>query len=205
MRDLEAALQAPVVEAYGMTEAAHQMTSNPLPPRELRPGSVGVAAGPEVAVMDDEGRVLPAGTTGEIVIRGDNVTRGYLDNPQANATAFTDGWFRTGDQGLIDADGYVYLTGRFREIINRGGKVSPREVDERCSARAVHRAVAFGVRHQSLGRHPAAAVVLRRDATADEIRASLFGRLAEHKIPSRIVVVDDIPKGATGKIQRIGL
>jgi len=198
-----------VVEAYGMTEAAHQMTSNPLPPRERRPGSVGVAAGPEVAVMDDEGRVLPAGTTGEIVIRGANVTRGYLDNPQANVTAFTDGWFRTGDQGLIDTDGYVYLTGRLKEIINRGGeKVSPREVDEALLEHAaVRQAVAFGVRHQSLGEDVAAAVVLKEGVTAteDEIRAFLFGRLAEHKIPSRIVVVDDIPKGATGKIQRIGL
>lgn len=209
MRDLEAALQAPVIEAYGMTEAAHQMASNPLPPRKRRPGSVGLAAGPDLAIMDDGGRLLPAGTTGEIVIRGDNVTRGYLDNPHANAEAYTDGWFRTGDQGLIDADGYVYLTGRLKEIINRGGeKVSPREVDEALLEHAaVRQAVAFGVRHQSLGEDLAAAVVLKdgATATADEIRAFLFGRLAEHKIPSRIVVVDEIPKGATGKIQRIGL
>ena len=209
MRELEAALHAPVIEAYGMTEAAHQMASNPLPPGERKPASVGLAAGPEMAVMDDAARVLPAGTTGEIVIRGDNVTRGYANDPQANLKAFAAGWFRTGDQGYIDAAGYFYITGRLTEIINRGGeKVSPREVDEALFEHAaVREAATFGVRHATLGEDVVAAVVLKdaATATANEIRASLFGRLADFKIPSQLVVVDEIPKGATGKIQRFGL
>lgn len=209
MRELEAALQAPVIEAYGMTEAAHQMASNPLPPDRRKPRSVGIPAGPEVAIMDEDGRLLPASTVGEIVIRGSNVTRGYERNPEANAKAFAHGWFRTGDQGYLDAEGYLFLTGRLKEIINRGGeKVSPREIDEALLEHpAVAQAVAFGVRHETLGEDIAAAVVLKSGATAtdDEIRASLFGRLAEFKIPSRLIIVDAIPKGATGKIQRIGL
>ncbi len=209
MRELEVALQAPVIEAYGMTEAAHQMASNPLPPGTRKPKSVGIAAGPKVAVMDGEARLLTPGATGEIVIRGDNVTRGYANNAEANAKAYSAGWFRTGDQGYIDTDGYVFLTGRLKEIINRGGeKVSPREVDEALLEHpAVEQAVAFGVHHESLGEDVAAAVVLKPgvDATEDQIRASLFGRLAEFKIPSQLVIVDAIPKGATGKIQRIGL
>jgi acyl-CoA synthetase (AMP-forming)/AMP-acid ligase II len=209
MRDLEQALQAPVIEAYGMTEASHQIASNPLPPGVRKPKSAGVAAGTEVAVMDAGARLLPPGATGEIVIRGDNVIRGYEGSPEANATAFAAGWFRTGDQGHIDADGYVFLTGRLKEIINRGGEmVSPPEVDEALLEHAaVAHAVAFGVRHETLGEDVAAAVVLKpgANATEAEIRAFLFGRLAEPKIPSRLVIVDTIPSGATGKIQRSGL
>ncbi len=209
MRELEAVLQAPVIEAYGMTEAAHQMASNPMPPGARKPGSVGVAAGPELAIMDEAGTLLPVGTTGEIVIRGDNVTHGYGSNPEANAKAFTAGWFRTGDQGFMDAERYVFLTGRLKEIINRGGeKVSPREVDEALLEHpAVGQAVAFAVQHETLGEDIAAAVVLRAGAneTGEQIRAFLFGRLAEFKIPSQLVIVDAIPKGATGKVQRIGL
>jgi len=209
MQELEGALQAPVIEAYGMTEAAHQIASNPLPPGRRKPKSVGIAAGPDVAVMDDAAHLMPPGTTGEIVIRGNNVTRGYDDNPEANAKAFAAGWLRTGDQGSIDSDGYVFLTGRLKEIINRGGeKVSPHEVDEALLEHpAVGQAVAFGVRHETLGEDVAAAVVLKpgASATEDQIRAFLFGRLAEFKIPSRLVIVDAIPKGATGKIQRFGL
>src|SRR5262249_32869999 len=131
MAALERAFQAPVIEAYGMTEASHQMASNPLPPRARKAGSVGVAAGPEIAMMDEMGNLLQPGQTGEIVIRGANVTQGYENNPSANKSAFTHGWFRTGDQGFLDADGYLFITGRLKEIINRGGeKISPREVDE---------------------------------------------------------------------------
>jgi acyl-CoA synthetase (AMP-forming)/AMP-acid ligase II len=209
MRDLEAALGAPVIEAYGMTEAAHQMTSNPLPPGVRKPGSVGLAAGPEVAILDDQSRALGAGAAGEIAIRGSNVTRGYDGNPEANAQAFTHGWFRTGDQGFLDPDGYLFLTGRLKEIINRGGeKVSPREVDDALLEHpAVGQAVAFAVAHPTLGEDVAAAVVLKpgADAEAEAIRASLFGRLADFKIPSQLVVVPTIPKGPTGKVQRIGL
>ncbi|MDE2613617.1 MAG: AMP-binding protein, partial [Burkholderiales bacterium] len=128
IRELEATFHAPLVEAYGMTEATHQMASNPLPPRARKPGSVGLAAGPEIAIMDEAGQLLASGQTGEVVIRGPNVTAGYENNRKANAEAFTNGWFRTGDQGVLDAEGYLSLTGRLKEIINRGGeKVSPRE------------------------------------------------------------------------------
>ncbi len=209
MAALERCFNTPVIEAYGMTEAAHQIASNPLPPGVRKPKSVGVAAGPEVAVMDDAAHLLPAGTTGEIVIRGANVTIGYTSNAQANANAYIAGWFRTGDQGYIDAEGYVFLTGRLQEIINRGGeKVSPHEVDEALREHtAVGQAVTFGVPHATLGEDVAAAVVLKdgAGAAADEIRAFLFGRLAEFKIPSRLVIVDTIPQGATGKIERIRL
>jgi acyl carrier protein len=192
-----------------MTEAAHQMASNPLPPGVRKPGSVGLAAGPEVAVLDDDSRAVAAGLVGEIAIRGANVTRGYENNPEANAQAFTGGWFRTGDQGYLDADGYLILTGRLKEIINRGGeKVSPREVDDALLEHpAVGQAVAFALAHPTLGEDVAAAVVLKPGvaAEAEDIRASLFGRLADFKIPSQVVVVPSIPKGPTGKIQRIGL
>ena len=206
LQALESALGAPVIEAYGMTEASHQITSNPLPPRERRTGSVGLAAGPSVAIMGEDQRLLPPGATGEVVIRGDNVTAGYAHPDAANEGAFAAGWLRTGDLGFLDDAGYLYLAGRLKDIINRGGeKVSPFEVDAALQQHdAVLAAVTFGVPHATLGEDVAAAVVLKEaaSATADEIRASLFGRLAEFKIPSRVVVVEAIPVGATGKIRR---
>jgi acyl-CoA synthetase (AMP-forming)/AMP-acid ligase II len=209
MADLEKTFNAPVIEAYGMTEAAHQMASNPLPPRPRKSGSVGLPAGPEVAVMDEAGSLLAAGAIGEIVIRGTNVTRGYKNNEKANATAFTNGWFRTGDQGVMDADGYFRLTGRLKEIINRGGeKISPREVDEvLLDHPAIAQVVTFAVPHPKLGEDVAACVVLAEGATADEksVRAFAAERLADFKVPRTVVFVDEIPKGATGKLQRIGL
>jgi oxalate---CoA ligase len=206
--ELEAVFHAPVIEAYGMTEATHQMAANPL--RGIRkPGSVGLAAGPEIAVMDEAGRLLGPGATGEIVIRGDNVTGGYESNPKANAEAFVNGWFRTGDQGIIDAEGYLTLTGRLKEIINRAGeKISPREVDEALMDHpAVLQVVTFAVPHHMLGEDVAAAVVLREGAAAteQELRAYLSERLAAFKTPRKIVFLEEIPKGATGKLQRIGL
>lgn len=209
MAELEKVFRAPVIESYGMTEASHQMTSNPLPPRPRKPGSVGVAAGPEIAVMDEEGKLLPAGVVGEVVIRGPNVTRGYETNPEANAKAFTDGWFRTGDQGVLDDQGYLRLTGRLKELINRGGeKISPLEVDEVLMDHpAVQQVVTFAIPHEKLGEEVAAAVVLRegRSATEHELRDFAAGRLADFKVPRRIVLLTEIPKGATGKLQRIGL
>lgn len=209
LHELETVFGAPVVEAYGMTEAAHQMASNPLPPRVRKPGTVGIAAGPEIAVMDNDGRLLPQGTVGEIVIRGANVTDGYENNPKANAEAFVDGWFRTGDQGVIDADGYLTITGRIKELINRGGeKISPREVDEALMDHpAVAQVVTFALPHAKLGEEVAAAVVLRDGVrTSDhELRTFLAARLADFKIPRKIVFLEEIPKGATGKLQRIGL
>ena len=207
--ELEQVFGAPVIESYGMTEAAHQMSSNPLPPGKRKPGTVGIAAGPEVTVIDTDGYPLPPGTTGEIAIRGENVTSGYENNPKANAEAFIRGWFRTGDQGVMDAEGYLTITGRLKEIINRGGeKISPREVDEiLLDHPAVQQCVTFAVPHDKLGEDVAAAVVLREGVHADEkdLRTFVATRLADFKVPRKILVLPEIPKGATGKIQRIGL
>ncbi len=209
MARLEALFDAPLIEAYGMTEASHQMASNPLPPGRRKPGSVGPAAGVELSIMDEAGRLLPQGSTGEIVIRGPGVTAGYENNPQANAAAFVGGWMRTGDQGAIDGDGYLSITGRLKEIINRGGeKISPREVDEvLLDHPAVAQAVTFAVPHDTLGEDVGAAVVLHAGETVSEreLRGFAGNRLADFKVPRRIVFLDEIPKGATGKLQRIGL
>lgn len=209
MHDLQAALGVPVVEAYGMTEAAHQMTSNPLPPAVRKPGSVGVPAGPAVAIMDDRGRLLGEETQGEVVIRGTNVTAGYRANEEANAASFTDGWFRTGDLGYFDREGYLFLSGRRKEIINRGGeKIAPREVDEALLGHsAVAQAVAFAARHSVLGESVAAAVVLHPGCQVTEqgLRAFASERLALFKVPEKILFLPQIPKGPTGKVQRIGL
>ncbi|HWH73180.1 MAG TPA: acyl--CoA ligase [Methylibium sp.] len=208
IKELEAIFKAPLIEAYGMTEATHQMASNPLPPRARKPGTVGVAAGPEVAIMLD-GRLLGPGETGEIVIRGANVTAGYENNPKANAEGFHAGWFRTGDQGVMDAEGYLSITGRLKEIINRGGeKVSPREVDEILMDHpAVGQVVCFGMPHPKLGEEVAAVVVLKdgQHATERELQDFVGQRVADYKVPKKILFMDEIPKGATGKLQRIGL
>lgn len=207
--ELESTFNAPVIEAYGMTEASHQMACNPLPPLEHKPGTVGPAAGPQVAIMDEDGNLLDAGQTGEIVIQGENVTDGYENNPEANAKAFTNGWFRTGDQGIIDADGYVTITGRLKEIINRGGeKISPREIDEvLLNHPAVVQSLAFAMPHPQLGEDIVAAVVLADGAapTQLEIRQFAAEHLADFKVPAQIIFMDEIPKGPTGKLQRIGL
>jgi oxalate---CoA ligase len=209
MERLEEAFGVPVIEAYGMTEAAHQMASNSLPPGLRKPGTVGRAAGPEIAIMNEAGDLLRSGDIGEIVIRGPNVTSGYENNPTANQTAFTDGWFRTGDQGLIDRDGYVSITGRLKELINRGGeKISPREVDEVLIDHPdVEQAVTFAVPHPQLGEDVGAALVLRSGSTASETEIQEFAaeRLAYFKVPRWIRFLDEIPKGPTGKLQRIGL
>ncbi len=209
MKNIEEAFQAPVIESYGMTEASHQMASNPLPPGKRKPGSVGLAAGPEIAIMKDNGTLLDVGSVGEVVIRGPNVTSGYENNPVANQSAFTGGWFCTGDQGYLDEDGYLFLTGRLKEIINRGGeKISPREIDEVLLEHpAVEQAVAFALPDDRLGEDVAAAVVLRPGsrATGFELRDFAASRLADFKVPRRIVILEEIPKGPTGKLQRIGL
>jgi oxalate---CoA ligase len=209
IRELEAAFGAPLIESYGMTEATHQMASNPLPPAVRKPGSVGIAAGPEIAIMDEDGALLAQGEIGEIVIRGGNVTAGYESNDKANAEAFVKGWFRTGDQGMLDAEGYLSLTGRLKEIINRGGeKISPREVDEiLMDHAAVAQVVCFGMPHAKLGEEVAAVVVLREGsaATERELQDFVAQRAADFKVPKKILFMEEIPKGATGKLQRIGL
>ncbi len=209
MKALEQTFGCPVIESYGMTEASHQMTSNPLPPRPRKPGTVGIAAGPEVAIMDLDGALLPRGEIGEIVIRGANVTAGYANNPKANEEAFANGWFRTGDQGMLDEEGYLSLTGRLKEIINRGGeKIAPREVDDVLMDHpAVAQVVTFALPHDKLGEEVAAAIVLQegKQASEQELRAFAATRLADFKVPRKIVFLPEIPKGATGKLQRIGL
>jgi acyl-CoA synthetase (AMP-forming)/AMP-acid ligase II len=209
MTEMEKTFQAPVIEAYGMTEASHQMASNPLPPRARKPGSVGIAAGPEIGIIDGRGNLLAAGETGEVVARGPNVMSGYVNNPEANAAAFVNGWLRTGDQGVLDQDGYLRITGRLKEVINRGGeKFSPLEVDVVLMEHpAVHQAVTFAVPHERLGEEVAAAVVLREgtSATERELRDFIAERLVHFMVPHRIVFVREIPLGATGKLQRIGL
>jgi len=209
MDKIENTFGVPMIEAYGMTEAAHQMASNPLPPSKRKPGSVGLPAGPKIAIMHEAlPTLLPKGTTGEIVIRGENVTLGYLNNPEANADSFTKGWFRTGDQGYLDHDGYLFISGRLKEIINRGGeKISPREVDEiLLSYPGILQAVTFSVPDESLGEDIAAAVIVQDELlTEGEVKTYLSDKLAPHKIPNKIIILDEIPKGPTGKIQRIGL
>ena len=207
LTDLEECFGAPVLEAYGMTEAAHQMASNPLPPAAHKAGSVGPNTGTtQIGIMDAEGNLLKAGERGEIVIRGANVIRGYENNPEANASSFTNGWFRTGDQGYLDEDGYLLLTGRLKEMINRGGeKISPREIDEALlSHPAVDQAVAFGVPHKGWGEEVAAVVVLKADVTATEAElvAHCKEKLADFKRPKQIFIATAIPRTATGKIQR---
>ncbi len=207
MDALEQKLSIPVIEAYGMTEAAHQMASNPLPPGVRKPGSVGRATGCDIAILDERSEVLPPGSRGSIAIRGPGVTQGYCNNPEANASSFTNGWFRTGDEGYLDAEGYLYLTGRTKEFINRGGeKIAPREIYEVLLLHpAVAQALAFSVPHPELGETVAAAVVLKRGENVPDLRSYLAAKLSYFKVPEQFVFLDDLPKGPTGKPQRIGL
>jgi acyl-CoA synthetase (AMP-forming)/AMP-acid ligase II/alpha-ketoglutarate-dependent taurine dioxygenase len=207
--EMERVFNAPFIEAYGMTEAAPQIAANPLPPGQRKYRSVGLPAGPDVAIMDAAGNLLRPGEVGEVVVRGANIMRGYENNPEANAAAFTHGWFRTGDQGYRDDEGYLYITGRIKEIINRGGeKVSPREVEEvLLDHPAVAQAVCFAVANPRLGEEVAAAVVFRPGASAgeQELREFTAARLADFKVPCQVVALAELPKGHTAKVQRIGL
>ncbi len=204
MHALEERLGAPVLEAYGMTEASHQMASNPLPPARHQAGSVGLATGVRIGIMGQSGELLSGDAIGEVVIAGESVTSGYLGNPEANAASFTNGWFHTGDQGKLDGDGYLYLTGRLKELILRGGEnIAPREIDEVLLTHpAVAEAIAFGVPDEKYGEEVAAAVVLREAVTPEELIAHCRERLAAFKAPKTIYVTDQIPRTATGKIQR---
>jgi acyl-CoA synthetase (AMP-forming)/AMP-acid ligase II len=204
MQGLESAFGAPVLEAYGMTEASHQMSSNPLPPATRKPGSVGPGTGVRIGIMDAEGKLLPTGNAGEVVIQGRNVIDGYENNPEANATSFTNGWFRTGDQGTLDDEGYLRLVARIKELINRGGeKISPREIDEVLMKHpSIAEAVCFGVPHATWGEEVAAAVVLKNPANEPDLLAFCKEHLADFKRPKKIHIVETIPRTATGKIQR---
>ena len=204
---MEALIGAPVLEAYGMTEASHQMASNPLPPRPHKLGTVGPGTGIRISIMDQTGRHLATGEQGEVVIQGPSVIEGYENNPEANAKSFTDGWFRTGDQGALDPEGYLQLTGRIKELINRGGeKIGPREIDDVLLTHpSVAEAVCFGVPHPAWGEEVAAAIVLREPIGEADLIAYCRERLAEFKCPKKIYIVDSIPRTATGKIQRLNV
>ena len=204
--DLENVFGAPVIEAYGMTEAAHQIASNPLPPAARKQGSVGRGAVTEIAIVDEAGLTQPAGVAGEVVIRGANVMRGYVSPDGANDGVFLCDWLRTGDLGYLDADGYLFLTSRIKELINRGGeKISPREIDDALTEHpAIAQAAAFAVEHPTLGEDVMAAVVLRPEASApvEELRRFAADRLGDFKVPRQVFFVDALPRSATGKIQR---
>jgi acyl-CoA synthetase (AMP-forming)/AMP-acid ligase II len=204
MSDMEATFGAPVLEAYGMTEAAHQMASNPLPPAVRKAGSVGRGTNVEIAILDESGNQLPPETVGEVSIKGRNVFTGYEANAEANAESFSNGWFRTGDQGHLDSEGYLTLVGRIKELINRGGeKISPREIDETLLAHpAVAEACCFGIPDRVYGEGVAAAVVLRDKATEKELIGHCRASLSDFKCPTTIYIMDTIPRTATGKIQR---
>ena len=210
MGELENCFGAPVIEAYGMTEATHQMCCNRLD--KQKPGSVGIPAGPLVKIAHEVDDCLIQGT-GEVVISGDNVTPGYENNLEANEKSFFringERWFRTGDQGAFDKDGFLYLTGRLKEIINRGGeKISPLEVDSiLLDHPEINQVVTFALPHPKLGEEVAAAVVLSLGSKSAEKDLKGFARerMAEFKVPRKIVILDEIPKGATGKMQRIGM
>jgi acyl-CoA synthetase (AMP-forming)/AMP-acid ligase II len=203
---MEGVFEVPFVEAYGMTEAAHQMSSNPLPPQPRKAGSVGVGSGIQISVMDRDGHHLERNQRGEVVIQGASVFRGYENNPEANASAFSDGWFRTGDEGLLDEDGYLHLKGRIKDIIIRGGEnISPQEVDEvLLKHAAVATAVTFGRAHPTLGEEVAAAVVLHESQECSDTALLKHCRewLAEYKCPKKIYVVKSLPTTATGKVGR---
>jgi len=214
IEEMERVFQVPFIEAYGMTEAAPQIASNRLSPRERKPGSVGPAAGPDVAIMDDAGQFMPPGNDGEIVIRGASVMSAYEDDPEANGRAFLHGWLRTGDVGHLDEEGFLFITGRLKEIINRGGeKIAPREVEEALLDHpAVAQAVVFPVPHATLGEEVAAAIVsgpgsrgTPDDSLIPDIRGFVSQRLADFKVPQLVVVVDEVPKGPAGKVQRLQL
>jgi acyl-CoA synthetase (AMP-forming)/AMP-acid ligase II len=204
---LERRFEAPVIEAYGLTEASHQVASNPLPPRVRRPGTVGFGTGAEIAIMDPHGLHLPARSAGEVVVRGPGVVHGYHNNPAADAVAFADGWFRTGDLGVLDDDGFLTLNGRIKELINRGGeKISPAEIDAVLLAHpAVAEAAAFGVPDPKYGEEVEAAVVLKGDLEPEGLLAFCRERLADFKVPKVIRVVSGLPKNALGKVKRRAL
>jgi len=203
---LNKVFNCPVIEAYGMTEATHQMTSNPLPPKKQKAGFVGIPAGPQVAIMDDNYKIMKSGEVGEICIKGNNVTSGYENNPEANKTSFNGGWFRTGDQGFFDEDGYLKISGRLKEIINKGGeKISPLEVDNVLMDHpSIEQAVCFGYEDKMLGEDIATAIILKEGINLSEADLKIYAKekLAKFKIPKKIFFVTEIPKGATGKLQR---
>lgn len=206
---LEQIFQVPVLESYGMTETSSQMAVNPLPPERRKIGSVGKATGCEIAVINQNGRIITDGSIGEIIVRGASVINGYENNPTANESSFLNEWLRTGDQGCVDSDGYLFIKGRFKELINRGGeKIMPSEVEEVILRHpSVMQAVAFSIPHLTLGEDLAIAIVKNKETEVNEveIRQFIAASLAGYKVPSKVVFTNEIPRGATGKIQRVSM
>jgi acyl-CoA synthetase (AMP-forming)/AMP-acid ligase II len=207
--EFEARFGVPVIESFGISEGAGQVTSNPLPPAPRKPGSVGIAWGNEVRIVDETGRRSPAGATGEVAVRGENVFSGYLDRPDADRESLRDGWLLTGDLGHVDSDGYLFLTGRRKEIINRAGeKISPREVEEVLHRRGeVEVACVLGVPDAVYGEEIVAFISLRpgREIAAETLTAHCREHLASFKVPRHVFFVEDFPRGPNGKLQRRGL
>ena len=209
LKELEKTFKIPVIESYGMTEASHQMTSNLLPPYERKVGSVGVPSGIKLKIVDSSFRKLEKNQVGEILIKGKSIFKKYIASEKINSDSFVKGWFRTGDLGKFDKDGYLYISGRIKEIINRGGeKISPKEVDEVfMSNKKINKAVSFAIKHAKLGEDIGLAVVLnsKMECSSSELKDFAKNKLAQYKIPKTILFLKEIPLGATGKIQRIGL
>lgn len=206
-RAMEGTFGAPVLSAYGMTETAHQATSAPLPLRApVKSGSVGLATAVDVRILDDEGHACATGSEGEVWVRGATVARGYLGNAAATARSFVDGWFSTGDLGLLDEDGYLFLTGRIKNLINRGGeKISPEHVEAvLAGCRGVTEAAVFAIPDATYGERVGAAVVVDESAGVRpaDILASCRGRLAPFEVPERLEVVAVLPHTAKGALDR---
>ncbi len=209
LKDMEKIFKVPVIESYGMTEAAHQMTSNLLPPKKRKAGSVGIPVGIKVKILSSNNKFSSTGKIGEVIIRGNNVFKAYIAVKEINESSFIKGWFKTGDLGYFDKNGLLFITGRIKEIINRGGeKISPKEVDDAFMKNSkIEKAVAFSVKHEKLGEDISLAVVLKNNTkcTSNELKDFVKNKLASFKIPKKIYFLEKIPTGATGKLQRIGL
>ena len=209
LKEVENIFKVPVIESYGMTEASHQMTTNLLPPYKRKIGSVGVAVGLEVKIVNSNFDRLKPYEVGEIVIKGNNVISKYLANKEININSFHKNWFKTGDLGYLDSDNCLFITGRIKEIINRGGeKISPKEVDDIFIKHSkVAKAISFAIEHPKLGEDIALAIVLKenKQCVASELKDFAKNKIASFKIPKKIYFLKSIPLGATGKIQRIGL
>jgi acyl-CoA synthetase (AMP-forming)/AMP-acid ligase II/acyl carrier protein len=206
MDRIESFFQVPVVQTFGMTEAGPLITTNPLPPGIRKAGSTGPSCGPMISIRDPNGRELSPSETGEILVRGENVVAGYEGNKEATAQSFRDGWFHTGDTGYLDADGYLFLKGRIKEQINRGGeKIIPQEIDDVLAAHPeIEQAASFSMKHATLGEDVGAAVVIRENSSLDEsaIRRYVASQLSDFKVPKTILFLPSLPRSTIGKVKR---